>query len=160
MPKIKSLKQFIIIAISILVGLFVFCLIFISKSLSLKQITYGNRTQVVYVGSKKYQDTFSKSLEKAEIFFNPFREAAEYMEKGNYDAALKNLDECLKVAQRRIEKGMVYSMMQQVYRKQGNLQGELQVIDSWFTIAGPSASNPEFKHRAEEIRQILAKQQK
>ena len=110
--------------------------------------------------SQKYQDGFEESLARTENFFNPFHKAAQLMENGKYNAALDALNESLKVASRPIEKTMIYRMMQMIYNKQDNLQGELQAINSWFEVADPSASNPEFKHRAEEIRQILAKQQK
>jgi len=114
------------------------------------------KVDTVFIGQKKYYDSFKQSMQKAAKFYEPFNKASTFIENNEYGEALKELNESLKNARGNFHKGMVYGQMQMIYNKQGNLQKELEAIELWFSTAGENANHPEFERRAAEIRQQLA----
>lgn len=111
----------------------------------------------IFLASHKYQDNFIQSSERAELFAKTFRKAGQLMEDGKYDLALDLLNESLQKADRKFQKRMAFDRMQVIYKQLGNLEKELEAIESWFAQADENASNPVFERRAAEIREIMDK---
>ena len=156
--RVITLKRFSIYALLIVGGFFILFRFVMPSSLSIKQIGVKKPVDSVFVGPEKYQNSFGEALNRAEESAAPFRRAGQLMEAGEYDAALEALNESLLKSTRSIEKTMVYRRRQVVFNKLGNLEKELEAIESWFAEAGKNANNPDFERRAAEIRQILSAQ--
>ena len=116
----------------------------------------GQVIDTVFLGPEEYKPTFDESMKSARGFYDLYGRARESSKAGDYDMAIKLLNESLPYVGIGLEKGMVYKKLAEVYHKQGNLEKELFYIEEWPKYSMNQQLNEEAKHRAAEIRSLLA----
>lgn len=110
----------------------------------------------VFLGPQEYKATFDESIKGAGEFYDLYGKARNSTKAGDYENAIKLLNESLSYVGDGLEKGMVYKDLAQIYRDLGNLEKELEYVE----LLPKYTMNEDIKlgcaKRAEEIRMIMA----
>lgn len=110
----------------------------------------------VFLGPKEYKVTFDESAGSAKEFYDLYGKARDSVEVGDYDTAIKLLNESLSHIGIGLERGMVYKKLAEIYRAQGNLEKELYYIEELPKYSMNQQFNEELKLRATEIHKLLS----
>ncbi len=110
----------------------------------------------IFVGPGEYKATFDKAMEGAGEFYDLYGKARNSAKAGDYESAIKLLNESLLHVGDGLEKGMVYKKLAEIYRTQDNLEKELFYVEEWPKYSMNPQLNEEAKLRAAKIRQLLA----
>jgi tetratricopeptide (TPR) repeat protein len=110
---------------------------------------------VVFVGPKEYKPTFDQSVANAKSFYDLYGKARESIKVGDYEMAIKLLNDSLPHVGIGIEKGMVYRELTEIYRDLGNLNKELKYIELLPKYTMNDTEKLRCAQRAEEIRSIM-----
>lgn len=126
--------------------------IFVFKSISVKR----SSSETVYVGPGQYEETFGKSMKNATAFFDPFNKALDASKAGDYQTAIKLLNEALTHAEYRPEVAMVYQKLADIYHELGDLETELKYVEELPKYTPHEEIRVKDRQRAEELRKLIA----
>ena len=106
----------------------------------------------VFLGPQEYKATFDESVKGAGQFYDLYGRARDRAKAGDYDNAIKLLNDSLSYVGDGLEKGMVYKKLAEIYRAQGNLEKELFYIEEFPKYSMNKELNEEAKLRTAELR--------
>lgn len=147
-----KMKKYIIVFIVVLIA------ILVSLNLIKRFSVISKKAPVdaVFLGPKEYKATFNESMGSAREFYDLYGKARDSAKVGDYDTAIKLLNESLPHIGIGLERGMVYKKLAEIYQTQGNLEKELYYVKEFPKYSMNAQLNEEASRRAAEIRQLLA----
>src|SRR3989338_3425429 len=74
----------------------------------------GEKTDVVLIGLDKHEDGFIKSLKKEKVFSDLYNAATDNIKMGNYQNAIKLLNESISYAGFRSDRTMAYMELAEI----------------------------------------------
>ncbi len=123
--------------------------------INMNKISKKEAADVVFLGDKKYKETFDHATKSGKVFSDLFNTALNRKNVGDYENAIKLLNECLPHAALGPEVAMVYKQLSEIYRAQGNLEKELFYTEELPKYTMSDAIKKDNADRASEIRQLL-----
>lgn len=126
------------------------------KQFAKRPLVKETTVDTVFLGPKGHQAAFEQSAASGRDFYDLNGKAGDSIKAGDYQNAIKLLNESLPHVGIGIEKGMVYKKLAEIYRDLGDMENELKYLE----LLPKYVMNQDVKNRVamrvEEIRSILA----
>lgn len=146
----RKIVILVLVAIVVLVGSY-----WVIKINLLGKQAKKEPVDVVFLGNKKYKETFTQAVKSGKVFSDLFGAGLNSKKAGDYDTAVKLFNECLPHAALGPEVAMVYKQLSEIYRTQGNLEKELFYLEQIPKYTMSDRIKQESAARAAEIRAQL-----
>ncbi|GEM_PF-3015139 len=114
------------------------------------------QVDTAFLGPKAYKSTFDQTITSAKSFYAFYGKARESIKRGDYEAAIKFLNDSLPHVGIGPEKAMVYSELAEIYRDLEDFNRELKYVEVIPKYTMNEREKLKYKMRAEEIKSILA----